>query len=151
MPRWLYFHDIDYGKFKLFSMSILWRAAISTNELFSQVDLNGYEEKLRFLIYNQKAPTSDFFPLFLIAIEHEGQFQADFITEAIKLQIKEFPFIRFTFGGFSWFFCNGVFNIKSLTGHFLFDSDHIIAPVVQLSEMENMKILANKLRNLSRI
>ena len=44
--------DIDYNKFKLFQLSIIWRAGISNLPQFSKVKLGPHEEKLREMIKN---------------------------------------------------------------------------------------------------
>ena len=42
---------VDYIKFKLFLLSVLWRASISSNDFFSSVSLGSlYEEKIRQMI-----------------------------------------------------------------------------------------------------
>lgn len=38
---------VDYAKFKLFSMSLLWRAGVSSLEGFNEVNLGVHEERLR--------------------------------------------------------------------------------------------------------
>lgn len=53
--------DLDYGKFKLFLLSLLWRASISRNAFFSQVQLGPLEESVRRMI-----------------IENDSQGQMDF-------------------------------------------------------------------------
>ena len=41
------FYDIDYKKFKLFEMSLLWRAGVSNHKMFSAVKLGPHEEIIR--------------------------------------------------------------------------------------------------------
>lgn len=38
---------VDYGKFKLFLMSLLWRTGIASDEMWEQVKLGPHQEKLR--------------------------------------------------------------------------------------------------------
>ena len=38
---------IDYSRFKLFQLSILWRAGVTTREFFSKVTLGPHAERLR--------------------------------------------------------------------------------------------------------
>jgi len=42
-----YIKGIDYTKFKLFLLSVLWRSSISRRPLFKNIALGPYEEKLR--------------------------------------------------------------------------------------------------------
>ena len=43
----LYSENVNYAKFKLFQLSLLWRSAISAHVAFSQIDLGPHEEKIR--------------------------------------------------------------------------------------------------------
>ena len=45
--RRIRFRDIDYNKLKLFQISILWRAGVSSLPVFSQVQLGPHEPRLR--------------------------------------------------------------------------------------------------------
>lgn len=42
--------DVDYVKFKIFTMSLLWRAGVSTQAMFRKVRLGPHEERLREMI-----------------------------------------------------------------------------------------------------
>jgi hypothetical protein len=41
------FHDPDYSRLKLFFLSVLWRAGVSTHEFYEHVRLGPHEEKIR--------------------------------------------------------------------------------------------------------
>ena len=57
----LYSEDTDYSKFKLFQLSILWRASISSHMAFAQVNLGPHEEKIRRML-DEESPgrTTDY-------------------------------------------------------------------------------------------
>lgn len=65
-PNTLLIKDIDYGKFKLFLLSILWRAHISKNDFFKEVDLGPYAERLRKMILHGNPGEDDEFETCLI-------------------------------------------------------------------------------------
>jgi hypothetical protein len=44
--------NLDYKKYKLFLLSILWRASISSRPLFDAIKLGDHEEKIRLMILN---------------------------------------------------------------------------------------------------
>ena len=48
-----YKKDYDYGKLKLFCISVLWRAGISQRDYFKAVDLGNHEPTLRELIHSR--------------------------------------------------------------------------------------------------
>ena len=51
--------DVDYAKFKLFQLSIIWRAGASRLQQFSNVNLGLHEEKLRCMIEKDDPGTPD--------------------------------------------------------------------------------------------
>jgi hypothetical protein len=54
---------VDYTKFKLFLLSILWRASISKRDFFKETKLNlEDEERLREMIFNKNPGNPDDFP-----------------------------------------------------------------------------------------
>ncbi len=44
--------DLDYRMFKLFHLSILWRAGVASLDAFQFVNLGPHEERLRHMLYN---------------------------------------------------------------------------------------------------
>jgi hypothetical protein len=57
------FQDIkvDYSRFKLFQMSLLWRVSVSKQDFFSKVNIGNLEEKLRqFLIQDRPGNPHNF-------------------------------------------------------------------------------------------
>lgn len=58
--------NIDYGKFKLFLLSLLWRASITTRPLFGEVSLGKtHEERLRKMIYENIIPSEHEYPIMM--------------------------------------------------------------------------------------
>jgi hypothetical protein len=43
----LLLQDVDYTKFRLFQLSLLWRMGVAQDDFFSAVDLGPYEERIR--------------------------------------------------------------------------------------------------------
>jgi hypothetical protein len=58
---------LDYKKFKLFLLSLLWRASISNKAFFQNVSLGPYEEKIRQMIINNDAGSEEIFPCVLLS------------------------------------------------------------------------------------
>ena len=52
IPNWLIMSGIDYAKFKLFLMSLIWRSSITTREDFSKVNLGPHSEIIRKMLLN---------------------------------------------------------------------------------------------------
>jgi hypothetical protein len=45
---------VDYAEFKLFQMSIIWRASVSSHRMFTSVSLGDQEERLRLMLRNEQ-------------------------------------------------------------------------------------------------
>lgn len=65
----VFFRNIDYTKFKLFLLSILWRADISTNKFFNNVSLGVHSERIRKMILNGHAGSKDEYETSLLYID----------------------------------------------------------------------------------
>jgi hypothetical protein len=48
--------NLNYDLFVLFLLSVLWRASVSSVGFFEDVDLGPYEERIRELLWNNRAP-----------------------------------------------------------------------------------------------
>jgi hypothetical protein len=95
---------LDYSRFKLFHLSILWRASISTLPAFSEVSLGPSEERLRVMLLDQQAGTIDDFQIFGVLLLFPGSSQVcDGLISSPTLQVRdEHRLYMFTFGGCVW-------------------------------------------------
>jgi len=64
---------INYAKFKLFLLSLIWRAGISNRDFFSKVDLGPHEEMIRQMIYSGNAGEYDRYPCNVFAYVDENK------------------------------------------------------------------------------
>lgn len=107
--------QVDYANFKLFHLSILWRASISSLPNFLRVDLGPHEETLR-----QKLLASD------LGQEHQygirGQIlangRADVVHDLVgfpqKTRAGLYTEYMFMFGGCRWFYSLANPNIRNV-------------------------------------
>jgi hypothetical protein len=59
------FSNAKYAEFKIFILSILWRASISTRKEFNLIDLEDDEPIIRSMILNNDPKSEHFYPIFL--------------------------------------------------------------------------------------
>lgn len=102
--RLVHLGNIDYQKFKLFALSILWRAGVSDLTVFSQVKLGPHEEKLRIMILNDNPGTERQYPFILSPIIHENEVQEALIVAPTWTRLENHYAYRFVFGGIAWVF-----------------------------------------------
>ncbi len=84
-----YLSNIDYKRFKLFLLSILWRASISKREMFKEVNLGPYEETLREMILSGNPQEPNDFPSMIIAMRGEADWTKEFITQFKKTKTQK--------------------------------------------------------------
>jgi len=104
---------LDYHRFKLCMLSILWRAAVARQEFFSRVTLGPHEEKLRQMILTDDPGDDALYP-FLCAVLWlpDAKTHRPYIVRAATMQPLPKRFnhkhvYRFHFGGCQWDFLMG--------------------------------------------
>jgi len=61
--------NIDYGKMKLFLLSILWRASITKRKIFKDVSLGKkHEERIRYLLHTGNVPSEQEYPVVITSL-----------------------------------------------------------------------------------
>ncbi len=99
--------NIDYKKFKLFLLSILWRSSITKRELFSEVKLGPYEASIRDMIYYEdpKEPTD--FPCLILLIRSDVQWASELIKPPTRSIDRFHTRYHFLIGGVSYIYYVG--------------------------------------------
>jgi len=98
------FQDIDYSIFKLFQLSIIWRAGVSGLQQFSNVNLGPHEEKLRCMIEkNDPSAPADYGCLVILTPTYFN------LTSQMMMLAQETRFdgqrcYIFLMAGFTWVF-----------------------------------------------
>lgn len=80
-----YISGLDYRMFKLFLLSLLWRASISSRPFFKNVVLGAYEEKLRKMILAEDPGGSEAYPC-VLSTYRKHDLPAGVIAEPQKIK-----------------------------------------------------------------
>lgn len=91
--------NIDYTKTKLFLLSILYRAHLSKNQEFKDIDLGPYAEKLRDIIYNNKFSDDLSFQISVMRFSKDSEFSS-FIGQPIRRKIDNTTMYTIVINGF---------------------------------------------------
>lgn len=81
--------NIDYKKFKLFLLSILWRASICTRPMFDQVNLGPHTEPIRKMIYESDPKSVTDYPIFFMTYVNDKQMPKDLIAHPQTRRTKD--------------------------------------------------------------
>lgn len=73
--------NIDYKKFKLFVLSLLWRASVSDHPMFNTINLGEKEETIRDMIYSGNPKTNSDYPIFLFSWLNDKNAHKDYIAQ----------------------------------------------------------------------
>lgn len=97
--------NIDYTKFKLFLLSILWRSAISDRTIFSDLKLTDeHIENLREMIYTGNAGATNDYPIITLSYLNDANVAKDIIGQPIRSDNEKGTFITYLIGGFIFIF-----------------------------------------------
>ncbi|WP_179377361.1 hypothetical protein [Winogradskyella wichelsiae] len=81
--------NINYGKMKLFLLSILWRASITDRKQFRNVQLGDkHEEKIRKLIYENITPKESEYPIMMTSFMRTKNSFKNLIGEPKRIKYK---------------------------------------------------------------
>ncbi len=110
--------DLDYTQFRLFQLSILWRASVSKGlRAFEKVNLGHHEEIIRQMILNGDPGYPEQYA-FIPTIQFVGQRKNEYVKDEdlgrpvpqvkdvviMELPDREFDVYIFTYGGVKWYF-----------------------------------------------
>lgn len=102
----LFSNDVNYHKFKVFQLSILWRAGISSHDAFEQVDLGPkHEEKLRKLLEEENpGELTDYGCLVSIMFDTELLHKVIQSPTKFKKKFYDRTAYKFVTGNLTWVF-----------------------------------------------
>lgn len=92
--------NLEYARSKLFFLSVLWRASISTLEIFKHVQLGPHEERVRQMVFNNDPGEAETYPTMLWVLNFNGEQLRDFIVEPTHMRVEGRKCYRFVMGGF---------------------------------------------------
>jgi len=98
-------NGFDYAAFKLFHLSILWRASFSKHALFRAVSLGRYQEKMRDMIWSGGAGPEEHFPIIgvlLVDREDGGAIRNDLITPFMPAKLYNCYVYSACYAGCEW-------------------------------------------------
>jgi len=94
--------ELEYKPFRLFQLSVLWRASVSRHEFFKDVSLGPHEESIRRALFDEDPGPSAKYGCVMCAIVHEGAIQQDVVLQPERVRFSGLKGYRFVFGGLVW-------------------------------------------------
>ena len=143
---------IDYNQFKLFQLSILWRASISSLQFFENIDLGPHEENIRLKLLAQDAGTASTYGCIMFGLKFNDAAVTDLMIQPGRLKLHGHAAYRFVFGGFMW-----VYLVSShaapllIRSAFLQPSGSVIFLVKDVATADNLVQFGEELLRLERL
>jgi len=106
---------LDYLKFRLFQLSILWRASVSKLAFFRRVRLGPHEEVLRHWLNTGEGGDPQMYGCLMFGINLSGSAFTQVIMQPVASRVNGVRSYRFMFGGFVWAY---LVSSQSLGGAF---------------------------------
>jgi hypothetical protein len=95
----------DYALFRLFQLSLLWRAHLSKHQLFAAVDLGPrHAERVRTMLDTENPGAAADYSCFLSVLYVAGEQRADVMLQAGSGRTEGQRTYRLIFAGFHWMF-----------------------------------------------
>ncbi len=137
---------LDYEKFKLFALSVLWRAGISSLPFFKQVSLGPHEEKLRTMILQDNPGEQEEYPFMLALVTHEDVVQTDLIVQPSWSRFEGHYSYRFVFGGIAWVYLVSSHKTPNIISQAALSKSG--ATTMLISEVSNMPFIVDLAKEL---
>jgi hypothetical protein len=148
----LHVSGLEYSKLRLFQLSILWRASVSSLPEFSQVRLGPHEERIRALLHAQDPGPHDAYGCIVCALVHDKEVVEDLVVPPTWARIAGLKAYRFVFGGVVFVFVVSSNQIPEfIASHFLLPSGDLIIRLQQIREMRFLVDTVAKMHDLGRL
>lgn len=95
----------DYARFKLFHLSVLWRASVSSDPGFRNVRLGPYGEKLRVMLLDGDPGPQEAYPIWGTVILMDDRSAAyEVVSSPLRSKLGAFTVYYMCYGGCEWSF-----------------------------------------------
>lgn len=95
----IHLNEIDYPKFKLFLLSLLWRMSVAKGDFWKEVGLGPLEDRLRHCLLTSNPLSSDDFPCLLCPILIDGNYDQGWLMPPDKTRVNGHTVYRIIING----------------------------------------------------
>lgn len=139
--------NLPMPAFQLFHLSVLWRASVSTLDVFSKVRLGPYEDIVRRLIYGSDvdAPSCSISAT-VLRLPSDGAPATALFTQPFRARFADQIASIFVFGGCVWHYIVGNRRPAVLADYELAPDGTMVLPVLDLDEFTPLSDLIRSRR-----
>ena len=96
-------HGVQYTDFKLFQLSLLWRASVSSVKMFENIDIGEHEEVIRKMLLSKNPGVPEQYGCMMFVLDDTKNLQKT-IWSPVEDTIDGFTCYRFLTGRIFWYF-----------------------------------------------
>ena len=140
--------QVDYSSFKLFHLSVLFRAGVSSLPTFAQVSLGPHEERLRKMLLDRDAGEFWQYPVAgLVLLHHKTREIVQMVSQAVQGRLAGMRCYAMIYGGVQWWV--GVSSQRNPEFESIAVRSDGTIPMASIpwNELAIMKAASNALRN----
>lgn len=146
--EYVLFTGVDYKKFKLFLLSILWRASVTKLDEFSEISLGPHEERIRKMIFEETPGNKDDYGCIITAVMLDNSTMKGFVIPGGTMRVHGHNCCRFFIGGLLYGFFVSKHNVPNqVRGLFLNRSNELR---IVITKVENVPFLTNFIEDFFR-
>jgi hypothetical protein len=121
LPQEVLLSDLDYGRVKLFLLSIIWHASVAKSPTFKSADLGPHEDRIRQLLFSGDPGPADHYQIYagLIVDPDSRELWDCVILAPLRIRVRGLWAYRLVFGGASWTILISRHQALPIAGHFL--------------------------------
>lgn len=145
----LHLKNLNYRKFKLLQLSILWRASVSTLPSFKDVKLGPHQEMLRRMLCDEDPGPSHKYGCLILIPWFEGEVVDDLIVAPTEGKCDGMAIWRFVFTGMAWLYA--VSNrrpSKEICDQFLQENN---TAIMRYFDVNNMGFIIGGIKHLIKL
>jgi hypothetical protein len=98
----IFLAGVDYKLFKLFQLSLLWRAVASKLEFFERVQLGSHLDRIGAMLLEEDPGPFNLYPCLMWGITLEPGKTPGLMIQPGKLRVMNYTTYQFVFGGLVW-------------------------------------------------
>jgi hypothetical protein len=137
---------LDYNKLKLFQLSILWRASVSSQIFFKSVSLGKkHEFSIKKMLLDQDPGPPEKYACILVAIIFENDVINDLMLNPTYVKKGGHRIYRFVFGGFAWAYFVSSHSIPDSVRHAAINKNGNM--IVSALEMQRLGMIMGLINN----
>ncbi len=144
--------EIDYKLFKLFQLSVLWRASVSKHKMFKDIDLGPHEKVIRQMIISDAPGTEQKYCCVMMGIKYGEDAISSFIDQPEKRRLDGHIVYRFIFGSIAWIYFATSHSVPKLVSEFILTkSGRVRIAFKDIQEMDCIIGFAKKAQRMGRL